>query len=110
MYSLSAKGKAAIVVPTGFITAQSGIERKIREAMIVRKLLRGVVSMPSNIFSSTGTNVSVFFLDNRGDAEHIVLVYASKLGETNKEGKNPRNVLNPTEKQRIINAIKKTLP
>src|SRR5690606_2788635 len=42
MYSLSDIGKAAIVVPTGFITAQSGIEKKIREAMIARKMLRGV--------------------------------------------------------------------
>ena len=109
MYSLSAKGKAAIVVPTGFITAQSGIERKIREAMIERKLLRGVVSMPSNIFASTGTNVSVLFLDNRADAEHIVLVDASKLGDTIKEGKNQRTVLKPTEEQRIINAMNQKL-
>ena len=29
MYSLSARGKAAIVVPTGFITAQAGIEKKV---------------------------------------------------------------------------------
>ena len=105
MYSLSAKGKGAIVVPTGFITAQTGIERKIREAMIERKLLRGVVSMPSNIFASTGTNVSVLFLDNRADAEHIVLVDASKLGDTIKEGKNQRTVLTPTEEQRIIDAM-----
>src|SRR5699024_8286692 len=105
MYSLSSKGKAAIVVPTGFITYQSGIERKIREAMIERKLLRGVVSMPSNIFASTGTNVSVLFLDNRADAEHIVLVDASKLGETIKEGKNQRTVLTPTEEQCIIDAM-----
>ena len=107
MYSLSAKGKGAIVVPTGFITAQSGIERKIREAMIERKLLRGVVSMPSNIFASTGTNVSVLFLDNRADAEHIVLVDASKLGDTIKEGKNQRTVLSPLEEQRIIDAMNK---
>ncbi len=105
MYSLSAKGKAAIVVPTGFITAQSGIESKIREAMIERKLLRGVVSMPSNIFASTGTNISVLFLDNRADAEHIVLVDASKLGNTIKEGKNQRTVLTPAEEQRIIDAM-----
>ncbi|RZJ82320.1 MAG: SAM-dependent DNA methyltransferase, partial [Chryseobacterium sp.] len=105
MYSLSEKGKAAIVVPTGFITAQSGIERKIREAMIERKLLRGVVSMPSNIFASTGTNVSVLFLDNKADAEHIVLVDASKLGNTVKEGKNQRTVLTENEEQRIINAM-----
>lgn len=61
MHSLSEKGKAAIVVPTGFITAQSGIEKKIREALIERGWLRGVVSMPSNIFASTGTNVSILF-------------------------------------------------
>jgi type I restriction enzyme M protein len=64
MYSLSKKGKAAIVVPTGFITAQSGIERKIREKMVEDKMLRGVISMPSNIFATTGTNVSILFLDN----------------------------------------------
>ena len=34
IYSLSAKGKAAIVVPTGFITVQSGIEKKIRQKQI----------------------------------------------------------------------------
>lgn len=105
MYSLSDTGKAAVVVPTGFITAQSGIEKKIREAMIDRKLLRGVVSMPSNIFASTGTNVSVLFLDKQADTEHIVLVDSSKLGETVKEGKNQRTVLTPTEEQRIIDAM-----
>ena len=65
MYSLSAKGKAAIVVPTGFITAQSGIERKIREKLVDQKMLRGVISMPSNIFATTGTNVSILFLDKK---------------------------------------------
>ncbi len=43
IYSLSAKGKAAIVVPTGFITAQSGIEKKIRQKLVDDKMLRGVV-------------------------------------------------------------------
>ncbi|WP_415623958.1 N-6 DNA methylase [Listeria monocytogenes] len=28
IYSLNNTGKAAVVVPTGFITAQSGIEKK----------------------------------------------------------------------------------
>ena len=31
IFSLNPDGKAAVVVPTGFITAQSGIEKKIRE-------------------------------------------------------------------------------
>lgn len=105
MFSLSDTGKAAIVLPTGFITAQSGIEKKIRERLITNGWLRGVVSMPSNIFASTGTNVSVLFLDKEADSEHIVLLDASKLGETIKEGKNQRTVLTPTEEQLIIDTF-----
>ena len=106
MYCLDeTKGKAAIVVPTGFITAQSGIEKKIREAMIQRKILRGVVSMPSNIFASTGTNVSVLFLDAKADTKQVVLVDASKLGTTVKDGKNQRTLLSPAEEGKIIAAM-----
>ncbi len=102
MYSLKDTGKAAIVLPTGFITAQKGIEAKIRERLITNGWLRGVVSMPSNIFASTGTNVSVLFLDKEADSEHIILMDASKLGETVKEGKNQRTVLTPAEEAKII--------
>ncbi|GMQ30776.1 class I SAM-dependent DNA methyltransferase [Algoriphagus confluentis] len=102
MHSLSESGKAAIVVPTGFITAQSGIEKKIREKLVKQGWLRGVVSMPSNIFASTGTNVSVLFLDKKADSAHIVLMDASKLGQTVKEGKNQRTVLSREEERQII--------
>lgn len=105
MHSLNDSGKAAIVVPTGFITAQSGIEKKIRERLIDNGWLRGVVSMPSNIFASTGTNVSVLFLDKKADNQHIVLMDASKLGETIKEGKNQRTVLTTTEEDKIISTF-----
>lgn len=102
IYSLKeGTGKAAIVVPTGFITAQSGIEKKIREKIVDSKMLAGVVSMPSNIFATTGTNVSIVFLDaaNKGD---VVLVDASNLGTTVKEGKNQKTLLSPMEEKQII--------
>lgn len=102
MFSLSAKGKAAIVVPTGFITAQSGIEKKIRERLVEQKMLRGVVSMPSNIFATTGTNVSILFLDKANAKGDIVLMDASKLGTTVKEGKNQKTLLSETEELQII--------
>lgn len=105
MYSLTARGKAAIVVPTGFITAQSGIERKIREQMVERKMLRGVVSMPSNIFATTGTNVSILFLDKTNTKGDIVLMDASKLGTTVKEGKNQKTLLSPQEEDYIIDTF-----
>lgn len=101
MHSLSAKGKAAIVVPTGFITAQSGIDKKIRQKLVQEKMLAGVVSMPSNIFATTGTNVSVLFLDKQNN-EDVILIDASGLGETIKEGKNQRTVLTFEEEEKII--------
>lgn len=105
MYSLSATGRAAIVVPTGFITSQSGIEYKIREKLVESKMLRWVVSMPSNIFATTGTNVSILFLDKSNVKWDIVLVDASKLWNTIKDGKNQKTVLSPDEEQRIIDVF-----
>jgi type I restriction enzyme M protein len=104
MYSLKAGGKAAVVVPTGFITAQSGIDKKIRQKLVDEKMLAGVVSMPSNIFATTGTNVSIVFIDksNQGD---VVLIDASNLGETLKEGKNQKTVLTTAEEDQIIAAF-----
>jgi type I restriction enzyme M protein len=105
MFSLTEKGRAAIVVPTGFITAQSGIEKKIRERLVEQKMLRGVVSMPSNIFATTGTNVSILFLDKANTKGDIVLMDASKLGETVKDGKNQKTVLSKEEEDKIINTF-----
>ena len=101
IYSLKPNGKGAVVVPTGFITAQSGIDKKIRQKLIDEKMLAGVVSMPSNIFATTGTNVSIVFID-KSNKEDVVLIDASNLGETVKEGKNQKTVLTPEEEQQII--------
>lgn len=104
MYSLNKGGKAAVVVPTGFITAQSGIDKKIRQKLVDKKMLAGVVSMPSNIFAATGTNVSILFIDD-ADKGDVVLIDASSLGETVKDGKNQRTVLTEEEENRIINTF-----
>lgn len=105
MYSLKPNGKAAIVVPTGFITAQSGIEKTIREKMIDEKMLKGVISMPSNIFANTGTNVSILFLDKGNTDGDVILMDASKLGTKVKEGKNQKTVLSDDEVTRIIDTF-----
>jgi type I restriction enzyme M protein len=101
IHSLAPKGRAAIVVPTGFITAQSGIEKGIREHLVKHKMLGGVVSMPSNIFATTGTNVSILFIDATNDGD-VILIDASNLGEKIKEGKNQKTLLSSDEEQQII--------
>ncbi len=105
IHSLSPKGKAAIVVPTGFLTGNSKIEKNIRKKLVESKMLRGVVAMPSNIFATTGTNVSVLFLDKTNSAGKVMLMDASKLGETIKEGKNQKTLLSADEEQRIVSAF-----
>ncbi|MBT4333898.1 MAG: SAM-dependent DNA methyltransferase [Candidatus Cloacimonetes bacterium] len=104
IFSLSKTGKAACVVPTGFITAQSGIDKKIRKKLIESKMLAGVVSMPSNIFATTGTNVSIVFID-KNNKDDVVLIDASNLGEKVKEGKNQKTVLTEYEEQKIIDTF-----
>lgn len=102
--SLKPGGKAAVVVPTGFITAQGGIDKGIRQHLVDNRMLAGVVSMPSNIFATTGTNVSIVFIDaaNTGD---VVLIDASSLGTKVKDGKNQKTLLSEAEEDRIIAAF-----
>ena len=104
LFSLKENGKAAIVLPTGFITAQSGIDKRIREYLVENKMLAGVVSMPSNIFATTGTNVSILFID-KANKDNVVLIDASGLGEKIKDGKNQKTVLSRAEEQKICNTF-----
>jgi type I restriction enzyme M protein len=101
IHSLEEDGRAAIVVPTGFITAQSGIEKSIRQYLVENKMLGGVISMPSNIFATTGTNVSILFIDT-ANKDDVILIDASNLGEKIKEGKNQKTLLSTAEENRII--------
>lgn len=103
---LEDKGKAAIVVPTGFLTAGTGIPKKIREKIVGDRILRGVISMPSNIFATTGTNVSILFLDKEHEHDNVILMDASKLGHKEKvDGKNQRTVLEADEIHKIIDTF-----
>jgi len=104
IYSLKPGGKAAVVLPTGFMTAQAGIDKKIRQYLVDNKMLAGVVSMPSNIFATTGTNVSILFIDD-SNKDKVVLVDASNLGHKVKEGKNQKTVLKPEEEEQIIDVF-----
>ncbi len=101
LWSLKEDGKAAIVVPTGFITAQSGIEKTVRRTIVEKHWLKGVISMPSNIFANTGRNVWVLFIDKSNQDGTIMLIDASKVGEKRKEGKNQKTVLRPEEVKKI---------
>lgn len=107
--SIKADGKGAIVIPTGFITSKSGVEKKILEHITDKHIISGVVSMPSNVFANTGTNVSVLFFDKslKKDSDKVILIDASKLGEEYKEGNNQKRRLRPEEIEKIVTTFRK---
>ena len=98
-------GKGAIVIPTGFITSKSGVENKILKHIVDEKIVYGCVSMPSNVFATTGTNVSVLFFDNSRKTEKVVLIDASKMGEEYKDGNNQKRRLRDFEIEQIVSTF-----
>lgn len=104
--SLKPNGKGAIVIPTGFITAKSGVEKRILQRIVDERWVYGVVSMPSNVFATTGTNVSVLFFDKSAKADKVILIDASKLGEEYKEGNNKKSRLRDFEVEQIVHTFR----
>lgn len=100
--SLKKTGKGAIVVPTGFLTAKSSVEGKVLKKLVDDHIVYGAISMPSNVFANTGTNVSVLFFDNSKAADKVVLIDASKLGEEYKDGNNQKRRLRDFEIDQIV--------
>lgn len=108
--SLKDDGKAAVVVPAGFLTAtkrSSKIAFTIRKEIIDNNWLRGVISMPSNIFATTGTSVAIIFLDkSRKSSDQIFLMNATKVGTKVSLEDGQRTILSREEQELIINTFK----
>lgn len=110
IFSMKGNGKAAVIVPTGFLTAKNGIEKTIREKLINEKWLNGVIIMPKNIFATTGTQVAVLFIDKSILNETPFLMDASSIGKQIKEGKNKKTVLDKNDISNIVNSYLSRIP
>lgn len=104
--SLNKKGKAAFVVPTGFISKTDKISKGIRKTLIDNNWLKGVISMPSNIFATTGTNVSLIIVDKDKSDEEVMLMDASNLGTKVSLDEGQRTILSDAEVNKIIDYFK----
>lgn len=111
--SLKPAGRGAIVVPTGFITAKSGVENKILKRIVDDHIICGVVSMPGNVFARTRTNVSVLFFDRseKKDSDKVILIDASKLAKFIKTVRIKNGGFAPKRKRKLfrLSAIKRAL-
>ncbi|MCQ2842770.1 type I restriction-modification system subunit M [Helicobacter pylori] len=107
---LNPKGKGAIIVPTGFISAKSGVENKIIWHLVDERLVYGVICMPSQVFANTGTNVSIIFFQKTPSAKEVILIDASKLGEEYTENKNKKTRLRTSDMDLILETFQNKAP
>lgn len=103
--SLKEKGKAAIVVPSGFLTDTGTIQAIIRDKILGERQLYAVVQMPTNIFANTNTSVSVVFIDKSIKHDSVMMVDASRIGKSIKIGDITKTVFSEEDEKAIINAI-----
>ena len=77
--SLKSTGKGAVILPHG-VLFRGGAEGEIRKNIIERKLIRGIIGLPANLFYGTGIPACIIVLDKEGAENRtgIFMMDASK--------------------------------
>lgn len=97
--SLNSTGKAGIVMPHG-ILFRGNAEETIRLAVLETRYIKGIVSLPPNLFYGTGIPACLVFIDkeNADTREGIFFIDASRGFK--KDG--PKNRLREQDIERIV--------
>ena len=77
--SLKSKGKAAIILPHG-VLFRGNAEAAIREKLIRKGFIKGIIALPPNLFYGTGIPACIIVIDkeNADSRRGIFLIDASK--------------------------------
>lgn len=77
--SLESNGKAAVILPHG-VLFRGNAEADIRENILKRKWIKGIIGLPANLFYGTGIPACIIVLDkeNADEREGIFMIDASK--------------------------------
>lgn len=71
IFSLSERGRAAVIVPAG-VLFRGGAEKEIRKNIINNNLIEMIVSLPAGVIKGTGVSLCMIFLSKRSRPESIV--------------------------------------
>ncbi len=76
--ALKSNGKAAVILPHG-VLFRGNAEAAIREAIIKKHWIKGIISLPANLFYGTGIAACVLVIDKEGAANRqgIFMIDAS---------------------------------
>lgn len=77
--SLKSKGKGAVILPHG-VLFRGGAEGEIRQNIIRRGYIKGIIGLPANLFYGTGIPACIIVLDkeNAENRRGILMIDASK--------------------------------
>lgn len=77
--SLKSNGKAAVILPHG-VLFRGNAEATIRKAIIEKHWIKGIISLPANLFYGTGIAACVLVIDKEGAANRqgIFMIDASR--------------------------------
>ena len=86
--ALKSNGKAAVILPHG-VLFRGNAEATIREAIIKKHWIKGIISLPANLFYGTGIAACVLVIDKEGAANRqgIFMIDASR-GDVKDRNKN----------------------
>lgn len=77
--SLKSDGKAAVILPHG-VLFRGNAEAEIRQNLIERKIIKGIIGLPANLFYGTGIPACIIVIDkeNTEDRKGIFMIDTSK--------------------------------
>lgn len=77
--SLKSRGKGACILPHG-VLFRGNAEANIREALVRKGLIKGIVGLPANLFYGTGIPACIIIIDKEGAADRkgIFVIDAGK--------------------------------
>lgn len=102
--SLKSQGKGACILPHG-VLFRGNAEADIREALIRKGLIQGIIGLPANLFYGTGIPACIILIDkeNAQNRKGIFMIDAGK--GFMKDG--PKNRLREMDVHKIVDAFNK---
>ena len=97
--SLDSNGKAGIIMPHG-VLFRGNAEETIRIAVLNKKYIKGIVSLPANLFYGTGIPACILVFKKGRTRDDVLFIDAS--GEGNYEKGKNQNLLRDSDIARIV--------
>ena len=97
--SLDSKGKAGIVMPHG-VLYRGNAEETIRKEILKRKYIKGIISLPPNLFYGTGIPACLMFIDKENAETREGIFYIDASTGFKKDGN--KNRLREQDIEKIV--------